>query len=374
MKRYYVIGALMLLIVALTAVILHLNIPKPQLTSEPETEPEVEAMTPASTVPPIASVTAPASTAPATTVAPTTSTVPPSSSIYTSSSSVTASSVPATEITELLDSEERLYVDELIRSYPGLFSVYYKDLQSGESYLYEAYTLYYPASLVKVPYALYLLSLADEGQCDLDAVLTLQERQKQKGTGDLKNAPEGSQYTVRELIEYMITISDNTAFKMLRDQYSLWDYNKYCRKTLGISSVTYEKVTAEDMAICMEAVYRYIMTETPNALFLKDLMARAKFCNIKAPGSELIIHKHGWGNPTFNDMALVFGERDYLIVIMSDRCDGTKEDIKMFHKISSAIYEFQKSATPVPQSSVNTSSQSTASSAAVLQSKAEAAI
>ena len=342
-------AAFLLLVTVLTAVILNLNIPKPLMTEEPKTKDSLSVMAPASTVPAALTVTSPATTVPATTAPPTTSQVPPSSEVPPSSS------VPTEEM-ELLSLEERLYIDELIRSYPGVFSVYYKDLSSAEVYTYQPDTLYYAASLVKVPYAYYLLTLADQGEIDLDMKLVLSKHQKQSGTGELKNAPEGSEYTIRELIEYMITISDNTAFKMLRDQYSLWDYNKFCRKTLGVYNVTYENVTASDMAICMEAVYNYIKTEAPNALFLKDIMSRATFCNIKASEAELIIHKHGWANPSFNDMALVYGERDYLIVIMSDRCDGEKEDIKMFHAISLAIYEAQKTLTPVPSSSSATQS------------------
>ncbi len=239
--------------------------------------------------------------------------------------------------TVFLNQEERERLDELLGSYSGSVSLYYLSPLNNEWYAYGSDVPYYAASLVKAPYAYYLLQLADRGECDLEQMLELKEQWKQSGTGVLKNEPAGNLYSVRELIEYMLTVSDNTAFKILREEYSLWNYNKFCRKELQIQSVTYEDVTATDMAKAMAAIYTYIETGSENALLLRDGMARAVFPLIKAPKADLLIHKHGWADPAFHDMAIVYQEHPYVLILMSDHCDGTKEDVKMFSDLSRTV-------------------------------------
>ncbi len=291
---------------------------------------------------------------------------PPESSALPSSAPAATTAVPTTTAppstvppstrdlsgTVFLNEEERLALDTLLASYPGQLSLSYLSLENGESYVYRDDVLYYAASLVKAPYALYLLRLADSGACDLDQELVLLDKWKQEGTGTLKNEPEGSLYTVKDLIRLMITISDNTAFKVLREEYPLWEYNQFCRKELDVHNTTYQDITAEDMTKCMAAIYSYIETGSENALFLRDLMSQAVSPFIKAPGADLLIHKHGWADPAFNDMAIVYEEHPYLLVLLSDHCDGTWEDVKMFSDISRTVKAFHdKKEEPPPLSS-----------------------
>ena len=65
---------------------------------------------------------------------------------------------------------------------PGSFSVYLQDLTSGEEYTYQADTLYYPASTLKAPYALWLCQRDDAGEIDLDAELPNQFQGSMAGT------------------------------------------------------------------------------------------------------------------------------------------------------------------------------------------------
>lgn len=52
-------------------------------------------------------------------------------------------------------------LDEFCAAQPGSFSVYLQDLTSGQEYTYKADTLYYPASTLKAPYALWLCQRDD---------------------------------------------------------------------------------------------------------------------------------------------------------------------------------------------------------------------
>ncbi len=84
------------------------------------------------------------------------------------SAAVTPTATPAPAVSAGLDVQA---LDAFCAVQRGSFSVYILDLSTGEEYSYGASTQYYPASLLKAPYALWLCDLAEEGLLDLDGEL-----------------------------------------------------------------------------------------------------------------------------------------------------------------------------------------------------------
>ena len=152
-----------------------------------------------------------------------------------------------------LQKEELEEIGRMLDAEEGCISVGYLDLVTGDAWYYNGDADFYPASLVKLPFALYILKLCDSGDLDMDARLELKAGQIREGTGVIKLEEPGTEYTVRELVELMLTVSDNTAFKMLRDAVSLSDYNRFCRRELGINNITYQLMNAADCVKVLEA-------------------------------------------------------------------------------------------------------------------------
>lgn len=71
------------------------------------------------------------------------------------------------------------------------------------------------ASLIKIPIALTVYYLADEGEFSLDERLVLTEEDKVGGTGSLQFSEAGTSYTIRDLTARMLYESDNTAANMI---------------------------------------------------------------------------------------------------------------------------------------------------------------
>lgn len=67
----------------------------------------------------------------------------------------TRETAPSVDLNELLD--------EFCAAQPGSFSLYLQNPATGESYTYNTDALYYPASLLKLPYAFWLCGQADAG-------------------------------------------------------------------------------------------------------------------------------------------------------------------------------------------------------------------
>ncbi len=84
----------------------------------------------------------------------------------------------------------------------------------AQVYGYREHVTRSAASLVKVPLA---LAIVDAG-IDLDAVVILREPDRVAGDGTFDRAPAGTSATVRELIGYALTESDNTASNLLIDR------------------------------------------------------------------------------------------------------------------------------------------------------------
>lgn len=98
---------------------------------------------------------------------------------------------------------------------PGRLGVYIKHLASGEEWKHRADRPWYQASTVKVPVAIAVLQLVEEGRVSLDDALTLRESDFVDGAGSLLWTEPGTRHTVRRLLVLSLTESDSTATDML---------------------------------------------------------------------------------------------------------------------------------------------------------------
>lgn len=98
---------------------------------------------------------------------------------------------------------------------PGKLGVYVKHLQSGEWVNHNGDRLWYQASTVKIPVAIAILKMAEEGILSLSDRLILQESDFVDGAGDLLWMEPGTQFSILRLLELMLVRSDSTATDML---------------------------------------------------------------------------------------------------------------------------------------------------------------
>lgn len=236
---------------------------------------------------------------------------------------------------------------DFVKVYPKL-AYFYKDLTSGETAAYNEDEIMYSASLIKALYVYVILEEIDnfeksvrdsdedgeiiyldgEEKYDLDAVWTYDpSTMYESGSGEILYMPAGTKLTWRELIEYALLYSDNIAFKQLTERFG---YSSFYEKAdeLGIkgSDEGFMNLSAKDCAIFLEEIYKYFETESENALLMKDCMIRSQhtvMISVHYPEGT-VAHKYGWDIGAFHDMAIIFDEAPYLLVIMTDYDDGGK--------------------------------------------------
>jgi len=123
---------------------------------------------------------------------------------------------------EVLNLREDLLriADSTVKSMPGLsFSFYFRDLTNGATIFYNEKRKYSPASLMKVPIMMTALKYEEETGSFLKKKLTYSKEKHGSMTNiDGVSYTDQKQYTVKELIGYMIEYSDNIATLMLLNE------------------------------------------------------------------------------------------------------------------------------------------------------------
>ena len=98
-------------------------------------------------------------------------------------------------------------------------------VEGGEQVLVDGQHTFPLASVFKLPILVELGRQLQAGALKLDQSLPIRADQKIIGSGTLRNRPDGSTVTVREAMELMETISDNTATDILFDRIGLGSVN-----------------------------------------------------------------------------------------------------------------------------------------------------
>ena len=179
------------------------------------------------------------------------------------------------------------------------------------------------ASVAKLPFVKYLCTLADAGEIDLNERLTMQARHISAGAGILYTYPPGSTYSLRELMDAAIRHSDNTAYKMLIERFGTACYTdtlKALGSTYRPSANGYGYFTAPQIAALLFDVARY---DGENADLLQNAGRNSSFA-LQIPYAlkdKPVFHKYGALSPddapTYHDVAIVYGEHPYLLVILT---------------------------------------------------------
>ena len=102
-----------------------------------------------------------------------------------------------------------------VRDCPGSASVVVSSPRNGWEVSYHGETTRPAASVIKLPIMVALYLRAARGALNLDAPVTITRADLTPGSGVLKSRPTGGVYPIRELIELMITESDNIATNAL---------------------------------------------------------------------------------------------------------------------------------------------------------------
>lgn len=226
-------------------------------------------------------------------------------------------------------------------------SLAYCDLETGFRIMLNPDTHYYSASVIKAPYMLYIYRLALAGKADLERKLTYTEKYRREGTGALKNMEYGTEFTVEELIGYCLEESDNSAFAMLKELFPEEGYEQFAA-SLGEVHAEDAKAKGGPQICCVSAlafsraIYDFIEEKNPYSENLYTHMTSSRNAMIYGGDGSEVVRKYGWYEGFFHDMAIVYGEKRYLLTIMTnlDLLEIDSREYGIFRDLSLLFAEY----------------------------------
>jgi len=306
----------------------------------------------------------------------------------------------AAELTERPQGIERLrkQIDNAIRGIEGEFGIAVKHIESGEELTINGDTYFPMASVFKVPIFVEVLAQVKEGQFALEDVISIQKTDQHLGSGMLSDldAP-GINLTIRNLINFMMFISDNSATDLLLTKvgaenvtkrlrsYGLekitvnrtcqhlimdaigMDYGKY--KDLPLDEVTealnkdraenpnsfeqasksFSKIikdqsSSQAMNRLLELIYKKEILDAESCNLIIDVMLRCQTGQrrIKGdlPSDVKVAHKTGTIGGTVNDAGIIVLPDDLGHVVLTVFSKDTKEETREVEDVIAQIARF----------------------------------
>lgn len=232
---------------------------------------------------------------------------------------------------ELFNTDFRMS-DELYNKFKQCFSSFFNnesvaliELETNMAFTFSKDTKIATASSIKAPLALFVSKCIDDGIISWDTQKKYEWWHFQaNSTGEVQNSPYGTAFTVETLMDYMIRISDNQAYLMLKELVGAEEFEKMMA-SLGSSRIipvgsNWGDITAWEMASAWREIY-YYSKYNANGEQLFDRFMHAMYNYIwRAIPQYEAAHKSGWSGRAFNDAGVVFaGDRQYVLVVLVGR-------------------------------------------------------
>ena len=253
----------------------------------------------------------------------------------------------------------------------GRVAIYLKDLRGGREWTYHPDDLFPSASLIKLPVMACVFNRMKEGGLTLDTPMTLRRRERVGGSGRLKWAADGTRYTVREVLERMITESDNTAMRMLLDEVG-FDY--FARGFTGNLGLTYTQIhpeglsldnrripnenytTAREMGGLLERMYHGQLVDRFSSEmmleYMKGLKTRKRLARALPVGWQLA-HKTGLLRGACHDVGIVMTPQgEYVLAVLTGQNASYKDAKDFIEKLAATSYRYMRLDSDIARANV----------------------
>lgn len=215
------------------------------------------------------------------------------------------------------------------------------------------------ASMIKLAVLACALDDASAGELSLDEQLTVTDGDLVGGSGVVQSLGAGS-YTVRDLIGYMISDSDNVATNVLIDRLGMEHINASIERR-GLEGTVLARKMMDDAAAA-EGRENYMSSDDAAALLAEvacaeqgsaELSALARDCLLDqhdAPGiadgvpeDVAVAHKTGTLAGAEHDGGIVYAEHPYVLVVMTEGL-SEQEALGCMARVSAAVYDASENA------------------------------
>jgi beta-lactamase class A len=225
------------------------------------------------------------------------------------------------------------------------FGVVVRDLTSGATVEINPKRSFYAASLYKVAVLYEVFRQVEDGTLSLSQIVMITGEYLEWDLGTLAGLGwgAGTEITIAQALEAVITISDNATALLLGDLIG-WEQMTRTLRDLGLDDTDYTldtlPTTARDQARLLAAIACADGVSPHSSQQMLDLLARQQIVDrlpAELPAGVVVAHKSGnWDNET-HDAGIVYSPGGaYILVVMTEQ-GWSPEPIA---RLSRVVYDF----------------------------------
>lgn len=222
----------------------------------------------------------------------------------------------------------------------GEIAVTYLDLATGQETSINGEQTFVAASTTKVPLVMLISDQVATGNLSWEQEIPYQESFFESGTGTIQNAIQPT-YTVGELAELAITVSDNIAKNMLYDlvggyETGVKDWYVTYLKRLSNGENT---ISSGDMAKILAVLHAHAADNQGYQKLLEN-MQQTIFNERLATANTVnqVAHKIGTNDTYVHDVGIFYGEHPYVLTVYTNQVTDAEMVIST---ISDAVWQTQ---------------------------------
>lgn len=265
------------------------------------------------------------------------------------------------EINEFLEEQKHLTIyykplkDEIVSIIDEkdiVIGYYFEDLKTGAWIGINEKEEFIPASLLKVPTAAAAIKMVEEGNLNLEDSYILDEDNLNWRFGELYRKGPGTNITTEELLEFVLTESDNTASNKLRKIVPIEKVIE-ARLAMGLPITTVmsetksEGLSPKQYSNIFRTLYKSAYLSREGSNYILSLLSETKLdygLRADIPKSIRISHKIGSyaSDGSKHDCGIIYAENPYILCIMTKEKIVSNESSKVIEELSEATYNFIK--------------------------------
>ena len=240
---------------------------------------------------------------------------------------------PVVENKKLSEIELNEAMENLLEQYKGNneIGIVYKNFSTGYRYAQEDKHYFTAASTIKVIYAMKIYDRIRNGELSKDADIYYNPKFLEEGNGQITNNTKQDSYKLDYVIQNMIQYSDNTATNMLMGNSAT--ASAFVVKYLAELGVTLPQAEAQKNRITpamMEVVWTKLYKERdkyPELLKYLEDSDDGEWIKEGIPDKK-VASKYGALDANYHDTAIVFGDKDYILLIYTNNLRNSGQSIK----------------------------------------------
>lgn len=218
---------------------------------------------------------------------------------------------------------------------PGLASCWWRDLTTGETFGWQEDAAHSSASIIKIFLMAFLFRLFRKGELHPEEQIVLRPEQIAPSAGVLSYLRDCRKLSVRDLMELMIIVSDNSATNVLIDLAGMDALNAFLADELGLQQTRLRRkmmdldaiargrdntTSAREAGLVLERIYRGTLISPEDSLEMLRVLKHQQDSSLipwylrEELPEHTIAHKTGGLDHVVHDAALVdLPDRPYIL-------------------------------------------------------------